>query len=270
MTLVISFLNFLRKILQNRFMLRNLVVRDIRLRYTGSFLGVFWAFIHPLAQLLIYLFVFSIVLRIRLGTEYGGVHFAIWLMSGMLPWLLFSEVVGRSPGAVLEQASLIKKTVFPSEILLVAHVSAAMVNHIIMFVILLGILFLSGLGISWTILWLPIYLLGVVLFALGLAWILSSLNVFLRDIGQVLAVTLNIWFFATPIIYPFKMVPESFKSWLAINPMIYPVEGYRMALLGREALNPGGLVVLFAVGLGAFMIGGLVFKKLKPAFADVL
>lgn len=251
-------------------MLRNLVVRDIRTRYTGSFLGIFWAIIHPLTQLIIYLFVFSVVLKIKLGAEYGGINFAIWLMSGMLPWLLFSEVVSRSPGAVLEQAGLIKKTVFPSEILLVAHMSAALVNHVIMFVLLLVILFFSGLNISGNILWLPVYLLGVISFGLGLAWILSALNVFLRDIGQMLSVLLNIWFFLTPIIYPSQMIPEKFRIWLSANPMIYAVEGYRMALLGRETFNPVGMVIFCVVGITTFAIGGLVFKKLKPSFADVL
>ena len=251
-------------------MLRNLVVRDIRARYTGSFLGLFWAFVHPLTQLAIYLFVFSIVLRVKLGPEYGGINFAIWLMSGMLPWLLFAEIVGRSPGAVLEQASLIKKTVFPSEILLVAHVAAALVNHFIMVAILLIILGATGLWIGWTVLWVPVYLAGVIVFALGLAWIVSSLNVFLRDVGQVVSLLLSIWFFLTPIIYPLKLVPEGFRPLIAANPLLYPVQGYRMALLGREPFDPVGLAVILGVALGVFVVGGLVFKRLKPSFADVL
>lgn len=270
MSPAVSLLNFLRKILQNRFMLRNLVARDIRARYTGSFLGLFWAFIHPLTQLAIYLFVFSIVLRVKLGPEYGGINFAIWLMSGMLPWLFFAEVVGRSPGAVIEQASLIKKTVFPSEILLVAHVAAALVNHFIMLGILLAVLAATGLWFGWAILWLPLYLACVIFLALGLAWIVSSVNVFLRDAGQVLAVVLSIWFFLTPIIYPMELVPAGFKPLLAANPLLYPVQGYRMALLGREPFDPIGLALIAGLGLGVLALGGLVFKKLKPAFADVL
>lgn len=270
MQMMRSLFNFFKKILQNRYMIRSLVVRDIRSRYTGSFLGVFWAFVHPLTQLLIFYFVFSVVLRARLGAEYADTNYAVWLMSGMLPWIFFSEVVTRSPSAVLEQASLITKTVFPSEILPFAHMTAALVNHGIVFVILSGFLLVLGYGIPLNILWLPVYLLGVMLFALGLAWILSALNVFLRDIGQILGVVLNLWFFFTPILYPAYMVPESFKSWLAINPMLYPVEGYRMALLGRIEPDFSGLVILFTWGIGAFMVGGLIFKKLKPAFADVL
>lgn len=265
-----SLINFLRKIAQNRFMIRSLVVRDIRTRYMGSFLGIFWAFVHPLTQLIIFYFVFSVVLKARLGAQYAGTNYAVWLMSGMLPWMLFSEVVNRSPGAVLEQANLITKTVFPSEILPFAHVSAALVNHLILFVILLGFIMVLGPGLTLNLLWLPLYLFGVILFALGLAWFLSALNVFLRDIGQILGVLLNLWFFFTPIIYPSNLIPEGFRPFLALNPMVYPVEGYRMALLGKTAPDPVGLVILFAWGVAAFMFGGLVFKKLKPAFADVL
>jgi ABC-type polysaccharide/polyol phosphate export permease len=265
-----SFLKFLQKIAQNRFMIRSLVVRDIRARYTGSFLGVFWAFVHPLTQLLIFYFVFGLVLRARLGSEYTNTNYGIWLMSGMLPWILFSEVVNRSPGAVLEQANLVTKTVFPSEILPLAHVSAALVNHVILLFILLVFIVALGLGPGLTILWLPLYLIGVILFALGLAWLLSAVNVFMRDIGQILGVILNLWFFFTPIIYPANLVPESLRPWMALNPMIYPVEGYRMALLGRIEPDFGGLIVLFAWAIVAFALGGLVFRKLKPAFADVL
>lgn len=268
--MVKSFSNFLNKIFQNRYVIRSLVVRDIRVRYTGSFLGVFWAFIHPLTQLIIFYFVFSVVLKTRLGSEYADTNYTIWLISGMLPWILFSEVVGRSPGAVLEQANLIKKTVFPSEILPFAHVSAALINHLILFLMLLLFLVVLGPIPTLKILWIPIHLLGIVLFALGLAWLLCALNVFLRDIGQVLGVVLNLWFFFTPIIYPPALIPEPFRPWLTMNPMLYPVEGYRMALLGRTEPDLTGLMIFFGWGIGMFMVGGVFFRKMKPAFADVL
>lgn len=270
MQLAKSLLNFLRKILHNRYMIRALVVRDIRSRYMGSFLGLFWAFIHPLTQLAIFYFVFGVVLKAKLGAEYAGLNYGIWLMSGMLPWILFNEVVSRSPGAVLDQANLIKKTIFPSEILPLAHVAAALINHAILFIVLIGFLLALGEGLSLRILWLPLYLGGVALFALGIAWALSALNVFLRDIAQILGVVLNLWFFFTPIIYPAHMVPEAFRSWLMLNPMLYPVEGYRMALLGRSSPDVDGLLIFYGCGLVTFLVGGLIFRKLKPAFADVL
>jgi len=251
-------------------MIYNVVLRDIQSRYMGSFLGVFWSILHPLVQLSIYYFIFSVVLKARLGAEYAGTHFAIWLISGMLPWLLFAEILSRSPGAVLEQTVLIKKAVFPSEIFPLSHVIAALVNHCIALTLLLAFLLLTGNSFSINIFWLPFYLFGICFFALGISWFVSALNVYLRDIGHLMGFIVHVWFFMTPILYPIQLIPESFRSFIALNPMIYPVEGYRMSLLGRSDPSMEGVIIIFTFGLAAFVLGGLVFRKLKPTFADVL
>lgn len=251
-------------------MIGSLVVRDIRARYIGSFLGIFWSVIHPLSQLLIYYFVFSIILKVKLGPEYGGTHYAIWLIVGLLPWMLFSEVVVRSPGAVLDQANLIKKTVFPSEILPFSHFAAALVNHFIALVIVIIFIALFDVGLSLRAILVIPYLAGIGIFAMGVSWILSAANVFLRDIGQVIGVVINIWFYFTPIIYPKNLIPSPYHKWVELNPMLHIVEGYRMALLGQTIPDPFGFFYLSLIGIIFFAVGGLVFKKLKPAFADVL
>jgi len=251
-------------------MIRSMVIRDLRARYMGSYLGFFWSVIHPLTQLLLYYFLFSVVLKMRLGPEYGGTSFAIWLIAGLLPWMFFTEVVNRSPNAVLEQASVIKKMVFPSELLPFVHLTAAMVNHFIGLTILFGFLIVLGYGLSFNILFVFLYLFAIGLFALGISWLLSSLNVFMRDIGQVISVVINIWFFLTPISYPGRMIPPSVKGLLRLNPMLHAVDGYRMALLGKADIDMTGLAYLLVVALITFTLGGLTFQKLKPAFADVL
>lgn len=251
-------------------MIQSLVVRDIRARYVGSLLGIFWSVIHPLSQLSIYYFVFSVILKVKLGPEYGGTHFSIWLIVGLLPWMFFSEVVMRAPGAVLEQANLIKKTIFPSEILPFSHLAAAMVNHFIAVAILLILIGIFDIGLSFRAILIVPYLISIGIFAMGISWILSAFNVFFRDIGQVIGVFINIWFYFTPIIYPKNLIPDRFQELLKLNPMLHAVDGYRLALLGQKDPNPLGLVYLFTIGLCCFAIGGLVFKKLKPAFADVL
>ncbi|HRY29847.1 MAG TPA: ABC transporter permease [Elusimicrobiota bacterium] len=263
-------LNLLRRLLQNRYMIQNMVVRDIRARYVGSFLGLFWTLIHPLSQLVIYYFVFAVVLKVRLGPEFGGTHFAVWLIAGLLPWMLFAEVVGRSPNALMEQAGLIKKTVFPSEILPFCHLSAALVNHFIALILLVTYISFFDAGLTARMSLLAPYLIFMGLFAVGLSWFLSSLNVFLRDVGQVLGVALQIWFYLTPVIYPQNAIPSKYLFWLKLNPMYHAVDGYRMALLGRVLPDTAGLLFLIASALSAFLIGGLLFKKLKPSFADVL
>ena len=259
-----------RLLRQNAYMIRAMVIRDMRARYMGSFLGFFWAVIHPLTQILIYYFVFGVVLKMRLGPEYGGASFALWLTTGLLPWMLFAEAVTRAPGAVLEQSSLVKKMVFPSEIFPIVNLTAAIVNHLIGLAILLGFLVLSGYGFSFQIVLILPYLLLTGFLALGISWFLSAVNVFLRDIGQIISVAVNIWFFLTPIMYPPNLVPGGVRGPLGLNPMLHVVEGYRTALLGKTEMDVAGMAYVLLVALAIFALGGLTFKKLKPAFADVL
>lgn len=260
----------LRLLYQNGYMIRSLVVMDLRKRYVGSLLGVFWSVIHPLIQLLIYYFVFSVVFRARLGAEYAETNYAVWLITGLLPWMMFSEVLTRSADAVREQAAVIKKMVFPSEILPIVKVAAAVVTHTIGLCLLLGLLGLVGDGVSWRVVLIVPYLIAVGVLALGISWALAASNVFLRDIGQVVSVFVNIWFFLTPIVYVQTLVPPSLQGLYSLNPMIYAVNGYRAAILGRAAVDVSGLLYLGVLGLAAFAIGGVVFKRLKPQFADVL
>ena len=229
-------------------MIRSMVVRDMRSRYIGSFLGIFWSILHPLAQLITYYFIFSVVIKIRLGPEYGGTNFAFWLVAGLLPWLFFADVVSRSPSAVLDQSNLITKMVFPSQILPFAHLVAAMVNHLIAVVIYIAFLLLFGYGLSIQVLFLLPILLAMSIFALGIAWALSALNVFLRDIGQIVGVFLQIWFFTTPIFYPSHLIPDNLKVLFGLNPMFHVVNGYRAAILGKTDIDLIGLSSLALIG----------------------
>lgn len=263
-------LSFLRNISRNHYMIRSLVVRDIRSRYVGSLLGIFWSVVHPLTQLVVYYFVFSMVFKVRLGPQYGGTHYVVWLLAGLLPWMLFAEIVTRASGAVLGYASLIKKMVFPSELLPLSQLAAAVVNHLITlgFLVLL-MLWVEG-GLPWSAPFFLVYLGAVGIFALGISWMLAALNVFLRDVGQVVGVAVNIWFYLTPVIYPKSLIPERFQLAAQLNPMYHVVEGYRAAFLGRETPDPVGLFYLASVGALCFIVGGAVFRQLQPGFADVL
>jgi ABC-type polysaccharide/polyol phosphate export permease len=226
--------------------------------------------IHPLTQFLIYYFVFAVIFKMRLGPEYGGTNYSLWLIAGLLPWMFFAESLTRAPGAVLEQANVVKKMVFPSEIFPIVHLTSAMINHLIGVTILILFLFIFGQGISMQIIMIFPYLFLMGIFILGISWILSAVNVFLRDIGQIISVIVNIWFFLTPVIYPANLIPKSLSGLFGLNPMFHIIEGYRMALLGKTELNMLGLVYLLLIGIVILAVGGLTFKKLKPAFADVL
>lgn len=251
-------------------MIKNMVIRDIRARYVGSFIGIFWTFIHPVSQVLIYYFVFSVVLKIRLSAEYGDTSFAAWLIAGLLPWFFFSEVVTRSPNAILEQADVIKKTVFPTELLSVTHFISAMISHLIGLVIFECVLLALGHKVSTKILLILPSIIMIGLFSIGISWALSALNVFLRDIGQVIGVFMQIWFFMTPIFYPLDSIPQSLQGIYLLNPMLHIIETYRDAMLGNSHVSIENVLFVAIYTAGSFVAGGLIFKKLKPTFTDVL
>jgi len=259
-----------RLIWQSNYMIRSMVARDLKARYIGSLMGFFWSVIYPFTQIGLYFFVFAVLLKVRIGPEYGGTSFALWMIAGLLPWMFFAEVVNKAPSSVVEQSSLIKKIVFPSEIFPIINLSAAVLNHLIAVTMFLAVIVLSGHGVSLKLLWVVPYLLATGVFALGLSWLLSSLNVFLRDVGHITGVIVNIWTFLTPIFYPRTLIPEPLQGLFALNPMLHVVEGYRMALLGKTETDISGYSYLVIVTLVAAMIGASVFRRLKPSFADVL
>jgi lipopolysaccharide transport system permease protein len=249
------------------FLLRELVKRDFQGRYAGSALGLVWSFLQPLWMLLLFTFVFSTVMKIPL-TGVRTSHFSIFLFCGLLPWMAVQEGVLRSATAITDNSSLVKKLRFPSEILVLAVVLAALLHEAIATLIFLGVLAVLGdlhLG------GLPLLLLAVplqVALALGLGLLLGAVNVFFRDTAQILGMAFTGWFYLTPIVYPAAQVPARFRPWIELNPLTSLVELYRQAFLGGQvALVPGtgALALAAAVLLSA---GFLLFRRLKAAFVD--
>lgn len=251
-------------------LIRSFVKRDLQARYRGSTIGLFWSVIHPLIMLVLYTFVFSAILRVRVGAEEGTTNFALYLFCGMLPWNAFAEALNRSGGVVLEHANLIKRTLFPAVILPVNLVISGMINELIGLAILFAALLLRGHHFSLLVLLLPMILLLQVTFTVGLAWIVAGTTVFIRDLGQIMGVALTLWLFLTPIFYPPALVPEGWRILLSVNPMYAVVEAYRsLILLGRLPAWPT-LAVLAGCAITAFVVGHLVFSRMQPAFADVI
>ncbi len=265
-----SLRNFMKRLWSNRYMIKSMVVRDIKARYVGSALGLIWTVIQPLATLAVYYFVFSYILKVRIGTS-GEINFAMWLMAGLLPWMFFAETLSRSSNVLLDNASLITKTNFNSEILPVVLLGSNFVNHLIAMLLL----FLIGIPLKLfsfelSMLRIPIYMFFTMYFVLGLSWIISALNIFLRDIGQLIGVILNVWFYATPIVYPANQVPEAVLKIIKLNPLYFIVEGYRGAIFNYSTIDWFGIKYLFIVGTVFFILGGVIFKRLKKDFGDVL
>jgi lipopolysaccharide transport system permease protein len=257
-----------RLLLAHRRTIEAFVRRDIQSRYVASVMGGSWAIIQPLVLLALYTFVFSHVLRVRLGGS-GTTGFALYLFCGMLPWLAFAEGVTRSASVILEQAPLIRKVVFPSEILPAYVVVSALVTEGVGLAILLAAVALSQ-GLGWTLAALPVVVALQLLFTLGVAWLLASLNVFLRDIGQGLGLVMTLWMFLTPIFYPPEMIPARFRWLLELNPLYHVVQAYRDLVLDQRLPAPAQIAFLAVVALATFVLGYGVFRRSKHAFVDVL
>ncbi len=255
---------------RNRKLIRAMVRRDIRARYRGSFMGLYWTVLNPLLLMLTYFFVFGIVLRARLGADPSRTGFALYFLAGMLPWLPFSEAAARAPWVILEHRNFVKKLVFPVETLPVNLTVAGLVTEAFALALfLVGLLVLRG-GVPQTALWLPILVVPQVLFTMGLCWFLAALGVYLRDLGQVIGFLLTLWFFLTPICYPMESLPAEALPLLRKNPLFVLVQGYRAILLDGTPPAWGPLWKLWLTSLATFFAGHAWFYKLRRNFADVI
>ena len=246
------------------------VGRDLRGRYVSSALGLWWAVIQPLALLTLYTFVFSVIMKVRWGEEQGTGQFAVYLFCGLLPWLAFADAVTRSASVIVEQTPLIKKVAFPSEILPVHLVLSAIIVEFVGLAVFLIVVTLFDHRPGWSLLALPLVVALQFLFTSGVAWLLASVAVFLRDARQVVGLALTLWMFLTPIMYPVSAVPERFRWVLSVNPMTFVIDAYRALVLGASLPSLTAAAVFASVALVVFVFGHWVFSRAKPAFADML
>lgn len=245
------------------------VSNEIRGRFAGSVGGFVWSLLTPLANMLIYIFVFSVVLKIRLKPmETGTDNFAVFLLAGMLPWAAFSEALSSATDIFLGRANLITKVAFPLEVLPLTGIVVPFFLHGLGFGMFLGYLIFEGyFHLGW--LWLPIVVAVHMVFTLGAVILISSLSVFLRDVKQFIGTALSLWFFLTPIIYPLSMVPEKVRWLFKLNPLYPFIELYHQVLLLN---NLSWVLLAYASGVAALFLGGgiIFFERSKSAFADVL
>jgi lipopolysaccharide transport system permease protein len=261
---------FVLNLIRGRSLIYQLVRRDFQQRYIGSIVGWVWGVIHPLTLLAVYTFVFERALGVRLPPEEVTDNYPLFLMAGMLPWMLFSDTLQRSATALPEYSNLIKKSVFPTEIIPLSIFLSGLVSHLLA----LGLLVLatgSWIGAWSAALWvLPLYLFLLAMLSLGFSWILAALNVYLRDTAQVLAVAMTAWFWLTPIFLSETRLAELIPGVVDWNPLTYFVRGYRLAILGGQLPSPLDLLILTGFGVGVFLLGGLFFRQAKRGFSDVL
>ncbi len=247
-----------------------LVRRDFEQRFVGSAAGWLWGLIHPVAMLASWVFVFQWCLHTTLPATEVTQNYSLFLFCGFLPWMLFQETVQRSATALLDHSNLIKKTVFPAEIVPVSIFLSSLLNHLLALALVLVVV---GVYVGHFSMWmfsLPIYMVLIGLFAIGIGWIVSSLQVYLRDTAQVLSVVMTLWFWITPIFIDEQLFPQSVRFLLRANPLAFVVRAYRDRLLSYRYPNLTELAILTAYAVTVFLVGGLFFRHLKRGFADVL
>jgi lipopolysaccharide transport system permease protein len=250
------------------FLLKEMVNRDIRARYAGSGLGVAWAFAQPVLWMLLYTGVFGVVLRVPV--EPGFANFPEFLMAGLLPWMAFSEAISRSSSALTDNASMVKKTVFPLETLVLSVVVAAVVNQGIGFAIYAVYVALLGhLSLPWLLLALPALVLQMAI-AFGLGCLAATVTVFVRDAAHAIGIALQVLFYATPIIYPSSLVPERFRPILRANPMTHLTEWYRDAFTLHALPDAASVLYVAAFAAVSVALGAALFARARPHFADLI
>lgn len=255
-------------------LLRALVRRDLEARYKGSILGNLWPLLNQLSQLLIYTYVFSIVLKVKLslkGVPENNFTFGLWLFAGLLPWIAFSSGLIQAANSVVAQPNLVKKVVFPLALLPLVPTLSTFIESSFGLMALIFFVAVSTHTLHSTLALLPFIWLTQLLLTAGLGYLMAGLTVFLRDIPQTLGVILNIWLYLTPILYPATAIPEEWRNlvfWL--NPMTAIAEVYRDLVLVGEVKHWGEWVVATVISAIVFCIGFSVYKRLRPAFADVL
>ena len=257
-----------RQVLRYRSLIASLVARDLKARYRGSVLGFFWSFVNPLLLLLVYTFVFTVVLPGVRPPELNP--FALFMFCGILPWTWFSSSLLESSNVLIAGSNLIRKVLFPAEVLPIVTVFAGLAHFCLGLPILVGFLLYYGVPITPTdLLWFPVIVLIQLVLTLGLALLLSALTVHFRDIRDLLTNLLTLWFFATPIIYPLSLVPETLRWYLNLNPFTHLAVSYQEVLFIEGTFTGWPrLLTVGAGGLCVFALGFFVFDRLRDTLAE--
>lgn len=256
-------------------LLTTLVRRDLDARYKGSILGNLWPLLNQLVQLLIYIYVFSIVLQVKLDIQGmpqdSQLTFGLWLFAGLVPWFAFTNGLTQASTSVVTQPNLVKKVVFPLGLLPLVPIFSAFIESLFGLILLITTVVLSSQTLNQTLWLLPLVWLSQLLLTAGLGYWTAGLTVFLRDIPQSLGVVLNLWFYLTPIVYPLSKIPQSWQVWISwLNPLTAIVETYRDLVLVGEIQHGGELATASIAAIILFSSGLWFYRRLRPAFADVL
>lgn len=267
-----SLLALVKSLWRNRRLIVQMTTREVVGRYKGSTIGLAWSFFNPVFMLTVYTFVFSVIFKSRWGGsgEESQIQFAVILFVGMIVHGLFSEVLNRAPSLILSNVNYVKKVVFPLDTLPVIAMGGALFHGFISLVVLLAAFILFNGYLHWTVIFAPLVLLPLVILTLGFAWMLASLGVFLRDVGQTIGIITSVMLFLSPVFYPINALPEKFRIWIMFNPLTFIIEQAREVLIWGNLPDWLGLGVYTLASIVVAWLGYAWFQKTRKGFADVL
>lgn len=253
---------------QHRYLLGQLIKRDVLLRYRGAMFGVAWIFLSPLAMLVIFAFVFGQIFQARWPQQGSGIPFWLLLYGGLITFNMFAETVSRAPAAVRGYPSYVKKIIFPVQILPLVPLGAALVHGTFNFMILLAALALTG-NLHGQIVLFPLLMLPVLLLALGLSWFVAAWGVFIKDMTQILPMFVQMLMFLSPVFYPVNAVPAGLRPVYHLNPLSASIEATRSVVTGQPvAWSAWSLTLIFCLAVA--VLGNAFFQHSREEFADVL
>ena len=260
----------------NRMLIWQMSKRDVVGRYKGSLMGLLWSFLNPLLMLAVYTFFFAVVFKSRwgvpsaTGAEESKTQFAVILFVGMIVHGLFAEVLNRAPTLILSNVNYVKKVIFPLEILPVISMVSALFHSAVSLSVLLMVFIIFNGFVHWTIVFIPLIIIPLVIFTLGLAWILASLGVYARDVGQTIGLAMTVMMFLSPVFYPITSLPVEIQPWILMNPLTFIIEQARAVLIWGQLPNWYGLLKYTILASLIAWLGFIWFQKTRKGFADVL
>lgn len=265
--------SLIKCIWRNRQLIVQMIKREVVGRYQGSAFGLAWSFLNPVFMLVVYTFVFSEVFKSRwggVGGEDSKTQFALVLFVGMIVLGLFSEVLNRAPSLILSNVNFVKKVVFPMEILPLVAMGGALFHSLISLGVLLVAFLLFNGYLHWTAIFIFLVIFPLVVLTMGLAWMLASLGVFLRDVGQTIGIVTTVLMFLSPVFYPVNAVPERFRPFILANPLTFIIEQAREVLIWGHLPDWSGLAIYTLAAVTVAWAGYAWFQKTRKGFADVL
>lgn len=255
---------------RGRYIIKNMLIKDIKSRYAGSLLGPVWNILNPLFYIALYTLVFSTILNVRFSQTGGSSSFVVYFLAGFIPWLFFQEAVSRGSSVFLENAHIIKKVDFPIEVCVMTALFSSMVTFIIYLTLFTGYILIAGelRPLSLPLILIPFFI--QVLLILGISFGLGSIAVFFRDMTQIVPLALTAFFFLTPIVYPAEAIPEKMRWFFTLNPFYWITEMYRTIITRGVLPEWGHCLYILILSVIIFLTGFFVFNKTKAVFRDIL